>query len=166
MLLVPRPPSTTDRTAELSAELIRHARMLHAIRSRMTTWSSEGLEWGALKLLAHLVKDGPQRQGELAECAMLDPSTVSRHVAQLVKGGWVERRPDPSDGRAVRLAPTEAGHRTFAEVGRRRDAMLREVLAGWADEDVAVLVASLRRLNDDFDRYRPVMDQPSAQENR
>lgn len=162
MLLMP------ERTAELSTELIRHARMLHVIRAQMAAWAEPGLEWGAMTVLAHLVKGNASRQGELAEVTMLDPSTVSRHVSQLVKGGHVERQPDPDDGRAVRLAPTDAGRAVFAEVGTRRDAMLRAVLADWDDDDVDTLIRVMRRLNDDFEAYRPSLLPTSrtAQESR
>jgi DNA-binding MarR family transcriptional regulator len=142
-------------TAELSHELVRHARVLHALRVRLSASTPGGLEWGAFTLLARLVKDGPRRQGELAQCAMLDPSTVSRHVAQLVRSGLVVRAPDPSDGRAVRLAPTPKGEETYRAVAQRRDDTISRVLAGWPAEDVDTLVRLLARLNDDFEAYGP-----------
>lgn len=141
-----------SRTAPLSAELVRHARVLRALRAHMTS-GRPGLDWGAFLLLATLVRAGPQRQRDLAGCAMLDPSTVSRHVAQLVRNGFVERRPDPHDGRAVVLVPTPAGAAAHERVYRRRDAVLSAVLADWSDADLARLEGLLRRLNDDFENH-------------
>lgn len=142
-----------ESLAQLSAELIRHARMLHALRAHIA--APAGVDWGALALLAELVRRGPRRQGELAGCAMLDPSTVSRHVAQLVRRGLVERRPDPLDGRAVQLVPTPSGQAMVVSMGQQRDAVLRSVLSGWSAQDIALLAGLLHRFNDDFEQYRP-----------
>ncbi len=149
-------------SAALSQELVRHTRLLHVLRSQSSLWTPVGLDWGAFALLAHLVKGGPRRQGELAGCAMLDPSTVSRHVAQLVKAGLVERRPDPEDGRAVHLAATPPGQATFDQVAARRDAVIAEVMAGWDLDDVEALTRLLVRLNDDFETYRPAVLAPPS----
>jgi DNA-binding MarR family transcriptional regulator len=140
---------------ELSQELIRHARILHLVKTQESTASLTGLDSGAVMVLMFLVKGGPQRQGALAECAMLDPSTVSRYVAQLVRSGHVERRPDPGDGRAVQLVATERGRAVARLIAQRRDALLREVLAGWAPEELHDLAVRLRRINDDFEAHRP-----------
>ena len=51
--------------------------------------------------------EGPHRSNALAEAVHSDPSTVSRQIAALVKVGYVERRPDPADGRACLLAATD-----------------------------------------------------------
>ena len=69
--------------------------------------SGDGVEWAAYGLLFQLVNDGPRRSSALAETACVDPSTVSRQVAQLVKAGLVERQSDPEDGRASLLVATE-----------------------------------------------------------
>jgi EmrB/QacA subfamily drug resistance transporter len=49
------------------------------------------------------------RLKDLAALAGLDASTVSRETAHLIALGLVERRSDPLDGRAARLALTEQG---------------------------------------------------------
>ncbi len=141
--------------AELGHELSRHARLLHVMRSQLAAWAPEGLDWSAFALLMSLVKFGPRRQGELAEAAMLDPSTVSRHVAQLVRFGLVERRPDPADGRAVQIAACARGNELAEDMIGRRQELVRRALAGWELDDVATLVRLFARLNDDLDAYRP-----------
>jgi DNA-binding MarR family transcriptional regulator len=142
-------------TAELNSELTRHTRLLHVLKSSMATHLPEGLEAAAFGLLITLVKGGARRQGELAELCLLDPSTVSRHVGQLARAGYVERRPDPGDGRAVHLVATDEGVRVADEIRRRREAVMAEALDGWSPHDAATLVALLRRLNDDLDAIRP-----------
>jgi MarR family transcriptional regulator, lower aerobic nicotinate degradation pathway regulator len=141
--------------AALNQELSRHQRILHVLKSSMAALVPEGLDAAAFGLLVTLAKCGPKRQGELAELSLLDPSTVSRHVAQLARAGYVQRRPDPQDGRAVQLVASEAGERVAHEIGKRRQAVIIEALDGWAPDDVEQLIALLRRLNDDLDAVRP-----------
>lgn len=138
---------------QLSHELFRQARILHMVKARMSA-ESGGLDSGALGVLVHVVKSGGMRQRELAECAMLDPSTVSRYVGLLAKLGYVERQADQEDGRAVRLVATEAGLAVHRGLVSRREALMRDVLSGWTAQDVEELTSRLRRLNDDFEAIR------------
>lgn len=154
-------PVTPDSpVAALAHELGRHARLLHALKSTMSSFVPEGLDVAAFSLLLTLVRCGPRRQGELAELSFLDPSTVSRHVGQLARAGYVQRRPHPVDGRAVELVATAEGERVAAEIGHRRQALIAGALAHWETDDVTQLVALLARLNDDLDAVRPQFGRP------
>lgn len=148
------PLSDQHISGELATELGRHARLLHVLKARMAGWAPAGLDGAAFGLLMSLVKCGPTRQGELAERSMLDPSTVSRYVGQLVKVGLVTRRPDPADGRAVQLVATEQGQAVGAEAMARREELVAGLLENWSDEDARTLVRLLRRLNDEMDPRR------------
>jgi DNA-binding MarR family transcriptional regulator len=61
--------------------------------------------------LEALVEHGPMRLSDLTERLFLDKSTTSRVVQTLVKKGYVEGRPDATDGRATALHPTTRGRR-------------------------------------------------------
>jgi DNA-binding MarR family transcriptional regulator len=78
---------------------------------------------------------------------------VSRQVAELVKLGLVERRPDLSDGRASLLAATEAGEGSYQARRAARNAGYAELLADWPAEDQLRLCELLGRFNNDFERY-------------
>jgi DNA-binding MarR family transcriptional regulator len=121
----------------------------------MATFVPADLELAAFPLLHALVREGPRRQGELAEMSFLDPSTVSRHVAQLAKAGYVQRRPHPQDGRAVQLVATDEGERVVDEIGCRRQDLMVAALGHWDVGDVEMLVRLLSRLNDDLEATRP-----------
>lgn len=139
--------------ADLGFELGRQTRLLHLLKGHMAGWAPTGLDWAAFGLLMSLLKRGPQRQGELAEQAMLDPSTVSRHTAQLVKAGLVSRQPHPEDGRAVQLVATPAGEALGHDLISRRVAMLGRILSGWDPDDSQTLLRLLRRLNDGLEQH-------------
>jgi DNA-binding MarR family transcriptional regulator len=147
-------PTRTETVSGLAHELIRHTRMLNVVKAGVQAGAPHNLEGAEIPLLMHLVKQGPRRQGELAEIALLDASTVSRYVGQLARRGLVERRPDPADGRAVQLVATERGHETARAMVERRNEILRQVLAQWSDDEVRTLTALLTRLNDDIEAAR------------
>jgi DNA-binding MarR family transcriptional regulator len=141
-------------TALLSAEVVRLVRASHGMRAQLHATKPDGIEWAGSMLLFHLCKDGPQRSSALAAAVCVDPSTVSRQIADLVDLGLVERRADPRDGRATLLAATEAGEERHRQVHERRDHALAVMLADWSDSDVAALAGLLRRLNDTFVDHR------------
>jgi MarR family transcriptional regulator, lower aerobic nicotinate degradation pathway regulator len=147
-------PAAAENCGELLHELARQARLLHVMKSRMAGLIPAGLDGAAFGVLMALVKLGPRRQGELAETALLDPSTVSRYVAQLVRTGLVSRRPDPGDGRAVQLVATDEGSSLAREAGARRESLIGTMLADWPPEDASTLVRLLRRLNDEMEARR------------
>lgn len=146
-------PALTDPVTVLAHELVRYSRMLHVVKTSLQT-GTHGLEGAEIPLLMQLVRCGPRRQGELADVALLDASTVSRYVGQLARRGLVERRPDPADGRAVQLVATERGHETATAMIARRNELLRQVLAHWSDDDLHALTGLLARFNDDFEAAR------------
>src|SRR4051812_22666906 len=79
------------------------------------------MEYANFSLLVPLAEAGPMRSSALAEAVFSDPSTVSRQVAHLVDLGYIERRPDPDDGRACHLALTGSGVAALDAHRRARD---------------------------------------------
>ena len=139
---------------ELFDQLGRIIRMRdRAVHTTLRT--AEGvLETAALKALFPLMKQ-PMRSRELASSLSADPSTVSRHVAQLVDSGLVERQADPVDGRATLLVITDDGRdRAMAMRVARRDAS-REALSDWTDAEFTSLVSLFRRFVDAMDTVVP-----------
>ncbi|MFB9929745.1 MarR family winged helix-turn-helix transcriptional regulator [Amycolatopsis halotolerans] len=90
-----------------------------------------------LPLLAMLADDGPFRAGEIAAVLGVNPSTVSRQVAGLVRSGLIERRADPEDGRASPLVVTAAGRGILDAERQRRAAQFGDALAGWSPDERA-----------------------------
>jgi DNA-binding MarR family transcriptional regulator len=61
----------------------------------------------------------PIRLSELNRHVLLSQPALSRLVDRLAERGLVERRPDPADGRGVRLALTEDGRAVQRQIGRQ-----------------------------------------------
>ena len=125
--------------ARLADEIMRFFR-LGARAKGMLNSGDLGAEFSALMLLFPLRFLGPMRVTDLAEAKQADPSTVSRQAAQLVKAGLVRREADPEDGRASRLAITEAGLSACRRLHEAREAFLAEVLGSWPAERVEAFV--------------------------
>ncbi|MFI5932365.1 MarR family winged helix-turn-helix transcriptional regulator [Actinoplanes sp. NPDC051494] len=116
---------------------------------------------GTLIVLASIARISDCHVKDLAVSCSLDPSTVSRAVAALVKAGLVARAADPADGRARALALTEHGTRTLDEVYGWIDVRLAEALQEWTPEDLARCTALMRRFATDLmSRTTTDSDQP------
>jgi DNA-binding MarR family transcriptional regulator len=139
----------------LATQLFRLIRTIERTKAQAAALRGDKIEKACFGLLVELVDKGPRRMTALADAVLADPSTVSRQVAQLVDLGYVERQPDPEDGRASRLAATERGLAHLAEGRDRRNRMISSVLADWTTEDRERLVDLMQRLNDDFEAHRP-----------
>lgn len=99
--------------------------------------------------LATLVRSGPSRITDLAASEALTQPAMTALVNRLERRGLAAREKDPTDGRAVLVRATEAGHRLIAERRAERARRLTERLAALPPEDEAALIAAapaLRRL--------------------
>jgi DNA-binding MarR family transcriptional regulator len=146
--------------AALSEQVMRLHRAFNTMRQQLTATnatSGEGVEWAAYGLLFQLVTDGPRRGSALAEAACVDPSTVSRQVAQLVKAGLVARQSDPEDGRASLLVATERGRAAYSQKREHRLRMFAHLLESWPEADVVALTDLLSRFNDSFVEQRATL---------
>ena len=123
------------------------------VAARHAAGDPQGIELAAYALLFHLVKEGPRRASALAETACVDPSTVSRQVAGLVRAGLVERRPDPEDGRATLLAPTDEGLRVFQANRDRRNREIGAMTEHWDEADRVRLAELLEQLAGDLEHH-------------
>jgi DNA-binding MarR family transcriptional regulator len=140
------PGPRDDELLALSDQMPRFMRLIHGIKAQHT--AEGGRDRAALVLLFPLERLGPLRQNALAELVHADPSTVSRHVALLVERGLVLRTADEFDGRASRLALTDAGRQELDQLRAERVAYLRQVTADWTAEELATFTTLFDRLLD------------------
>ncbi|MGH3765250.1 MAG: MarR family winged helix-turn-helix transcriptional regulator [Pseudonocardiaceae bacterium] len=90
-----------------------------------------------LSAMATLHRHGPMSPGELAARERVQPPSMTRVIAALVEGGFVDRSPHPTDGRQTVVALTSTGRDYVdAEVSARErwlDAQLAELSADERD---------------------------------
>lgn len=100
-------------------------------------------EW---RLLALVKARAPSRAGSIADLLLMDKSQTSRVIKSLLGKKLIRNRPDPTDGRAIVLEPTEAGSelhdRVFKEVLKSNE----RVLSPLTQDEVATLDSILDKL--------------------
>ena len=134
--------------------------LLRVIRRARQRWADEhpGVPAGVVGLLAQIERssgegsDGGTAAGcrlkDLAALAGLDASTVSRETGHLIALGLVERRTDPADGRAARLALTELGREQLRAMRAGVLDQLDRAVGSWDAGEVAAFAAALHRFTD------------------
>lgn len=131
-------------------ELARHLRSVNAVNRELARHLPPECPPASAGLLTLLRKHGEMRMSELTELLGIDMSVTSRHVAHAAERGWIERHPDPRDGRSRLLRLTGSGERQLDELSERATEALAHHLADWPEEDIATLNALLDRLRTSF----------------
>lgn len=134
---------------EISLEAVAvrlHAAAIHLLRRLRPGDAEAGITPARLSALSVLVHEGPVSLTGLAEAEQVSAPTMSRLVAALEEDGLVVRRPDPSDGRAVRLGATPEGRRLLEEGRDRRVGRLVGLLSSLRREELEALAGSVESL--------------------
>ena len=126
--------------------------MMHLIRFKHHV-NGDRIDRIALMVLGNLARCGPSRLGAVAEWTGLDPSTVSRQVADLEKAGLLAREADPEDRRAVLLKATAEGERVLDRLSRGRRRRVERLLSDWEPEDIVTFGRLLAQLNAATEKY-------------
>jgi DNA-binding MarR family transcriptional regulator len=78
--------------------------------------------------LAGLAFDGPTSVSELAAFERVKRPSMTRLVQDMERDGLVERRPDPDDGRGVRIRITTRGRALVERVRQRKIGLVEDFL--------------------------------------
>src|SRR4051795_3994063 len=114
---MPVSPAACERITSTLSRLIRTGRHISARAAAQIYGDLPSFGW---TLLVPLEREGEQRCSTLAAMAGVDVSVVSRQVAALERAGYVERRPDPRDGRGSLIGLTPAGAAALVTTRARR----------------------------------------------
>lgn len=101
-------------------------------------------------VLVRLWEQDGRAQTELGQSTFRDRSTMSRILGGMERRGWIERHQDPSHGRVQLVFLTEAGKALRAELTPRAKRLVARQLRGISVEDLAVTIATLRRVFDNM----------------
>lgn len=100
-------------------------------------------EW---RLLALVKSRQPCRAGDMADLLLMDKSQTSRIIKSLLTKQLIQNTPDPNDGRAVALRPTEKGEKLYVEVFAEVMRSNERVLATLSVEEVQAFDRTLKKL--------------------
>jgi DNA-binding MarR family transcriptional regulator len=139
-------PSGTPE-AELARELGATLTRLYAfLRSAIMP---QGMTLTQASALATLRNEGPQRVTDLAAREGVRQPTCTSLVNVMEEQGWVRRRDDESDRRAVMVELTDTGHQALADITAARVGVLEQrlnALDKGEREALALALPSLLRL--------------------
>ncbi len=124
---------------------LRHKRV-HAL------FHTLGLHRGQPAVLRALWEQEGLTHTELCRRLGVQPATITKMICRMEKAGFVERRPDPRDGRVSRVYLTAAGRTVREEVQRIWEILEKETFAGLDDRERELLRDFLRRIKDNLQR--------------
>lgn len=96
--------------------------------------------------LEALAEKGPMRSQSLAELLLLDKSTTTRVVDALERKGYVSRKTDAADARALSLQITKQGRSLYESINRELIAQQAELMTDLDPEIRAGVIDVIRRL--------------------
>lgn len=121
--------SLTNTTLRLARQFRRHA--------------DPGLTPSQMSALSTLERRDGLRIGELAVREQIGKSSVTRLVANLELLGYVDRQPDPFDGRSFCVGITPQGRRLLARSNELASEYLEQRVAELSPEDRRLLLSAL-----------------------
>jgi DNA-binding MarR family transcriptional regulator len=131
-----------DTIPRLRAVIGRLSRRLRPTASGIAA----GLTPTRISVLLHVVRAGEMRLSELAAGEGINPTMLSRVVADLGEAGLVERARDAGDRRAAWVKSTAAGRRLAERMRRERNDALTVALEGLSEADREQVLRALPAL--------------------
>ncbi len=125
--------------------LVNHAARLLA-RQLDAGLAPLGISTGPFPLLLHLWEQDGLTQKDLVERLGYEQPTVAATLSRMERDGLVERRPDPTDGRAQRVWLTERGRSLRDEAQVQAESLNARALAGLSPQEAEQFLDMTRRV--------------------
>lgn len=145
-----KPAIDTDAAARLRSTIGKLSRRLRPTETALAV----GLTPTRLAVLQRVCRQGSIRISELAEAEGINPTMLSRVIADLVESGLLERASDEGDRRAAWVKVTPAGKRLNERIRRERTDALKVALDGLSDAQLRQIEKALPALEQLAERIR------------
>ena len=86
-------------------------------------------------------------QEDLSKLLLVNKSTVTRHVSQLEKSGFIIRELDPEDQRKKRLYPSEKAKKIYEEIIDYLDDWNNLLLQDFTEEEAEMITQALQKIS-------------------
>ena len=146
------PPEPPEPERELNLRIghawkeLRRGAAMAALRDHLFGAGDDALEPGQYDTLELLVRRPAWRMSELADALRVDPSTATRAVQRLQRGGLAERHPYRADGRVVMVSATATGRERFDKIARCRRHFMEQLMDRFTLDERQELASLLERL--------------------
>lgn len=118
---------------------------LPRVHQRLKAAAGVSLDRSGYWLASWLAVSDGLRLSDLADLQRTDLSTVSRQVQASERAGLIERRPDPSDGRATLVHLTPHGRDMLERLRAAQRAEILAAVADWSPEEQQTFARLLTR---------------------
>jgi DNA-binding MarR family transcriptional regulator len=138
----------SDRdTATAAVRLAVAANRFRARLREEAGLTSTGLSSSQVGLLHRLFDEGPATAASLAAAEHVSQQAVAQSLVGMRDAGYVEGKPDPTDGRKVLVSVTDSGRQLFESILASRDTWLtRAIDATVAASERAALNTTIEML--------------------
>jgi DNA-binding MarR family transcriptional regulator len=133
---------------------------------RLQTLGLTQVQWRAI---VHVARSEGLSQVALAESLEAKPITIARLIDRMEGAGWIERRNDPLDRRAVKLYLTAKCQPILAQIHARAAEMMADTVAGMPAAAQRHLFDNLQRIKRNLAATEPkaaLADEPIGRTNR
>src|SRR6218665_2001650 len=134
--------------AGLAAAVVNAARSMRTVLSRNLL--ATGLYAGQDGVILALSEEGGLTAGALATRLGVKAPTMTRTIGRLEAQGFVERRPDETDGRLTMVHLTEAGRSSVDRISEAGRLSERQAAEGLSEKDVRHLLKLLRAMDENL----------------
>ncbi len=134
--------------AGLAAAVVNAARSMRTVLSRNLL--ATGLYAGQDGVILALSEEGGLTAGALAARLGVKAPTMTRTIGRLEAQGFVERRPDETDGRLTMVHLTEAGRSSVDRISEAGRLSERQAAEGLSEKDVRNLLKLLRAMDENL----------------
>lgn len=126
------PRAHAAATSQTALDLILSAARFTRTVGRVSGVSYSSVAW---RVLADLALQGPTRVSDLAAQQRVAQPTMTALVNRLAGEAWVDRQPDPEDGRATLVFVTTAGKAALESYRLAMAERIAPLLAGLSERD-------------------------------
>lgn len=144
-----------ERLERSLALLGRRAGPLHAV---LADRAGVSLDRVACLVLKAVAAGRSVRITDLARDLGVEVPTMSRHVANLTQAGYLQKTPDPTDGRVWWVELTAKADDTLERLEDVRRQVLSKVFSSWTRSDRDTFVDLLDRFSSDLTKHAEVAD--------
>ena len=117
-----------------------------------------GVYSGQHRILMHLNLRPNCSQAELAEWMEISPAAIAVSIKKLEKGGYIQRRPDAADNRALQVIISPKGKAVIEQSIDIFQKVDEEMFAGFSEAELQQLEVFLERM------YRNLEDKKKMEE--
>ena len=139
--------------AGLAAAVVNAARSMRTVLSRNLL--ATGLYAGQDGVILALSEEGGLTAGALAQRLGVKAPTMTRTIGRLEAQGFVERRPDETDGRLSVVHLTEAGRASVDHITEAGRISERQAAEGLSEKEVRHLLKLLRVMDENLHATAP-----------